>query len=153
MIFNKLFGIFVSCILSKMSLNFVKGLSITYKYKICFQIEVSPFFNNKLDLYVNGPSWIHFSFHAKIFHCTVLIYHLLFCWKSCRKYLINLFLYMWLEIIVMIHAVVFWVVTLCSDVVGHHHFRVPCCLHLWSEEITEKINQLQKVAFYYKNWK
>jgi hypothetical protein len=30
-------------------------------------------------------------------------------------------------------AVVFWVMTPCSDVVGHQRFGGPCCLHLQGE--------------------
>jgi len=29
--------------------------------------------------------------------------------------------------------VVFWVITLCSVVVGYKYFRVPCCIHLQCE--------------------
>jgi len=32
-----------------------------------------------------------------------------------------------------IHVVVFWVVTPCSNFVGHERFEGPCCLHLKSE--------------------
>jgi hypothetical protein len=28
-----------------------------------------------------------------------------------------------------IHVVVFWVVTLCSDMVGYQSFGRPCCFH------------------------
>jgi len=33
-----------------------------------------------------------------------------------------------------IHIVVFWVMTLCSDVVANQYFGGPCCCHLWGEE-------------------
>jgi hypothetical protein len=29
-----------------------------------------------------------------------------------------------------INILVFWVMTLCNDVVGNQCFRQPCCLHL-----------------------
>jgi hypothetical protein len=32
-----------------------------------------------------------------------------------------------------IKVIVFWAVKLCSDVVGYHHFREPCCLLLQGE--------------------
>jgi len=37
-----------------------------------------------------------------------------------------------LELITLIILPVeaFWAVTSCSAVVGYHHFRSPCCLHL-----------------------
>jgi len=35
--------------------------------------------------------------------------------------------------VLMIHVVVFWVMTQCSDV-GSQHFGGLCCLHLHGEE-------------------
>jgi len=32
--------------------------------------------------------------------------------------------------VMKIQVVVVWVVMLCSDVVGYHHFREKCCFHL-----------------------
>jgi len=32
-----------------------------------------------------------------------------------------------------IHVIVYWVVTLCSDVVGYHRYGEPCCLRLQDE--------------------
>jgi len=32
--------------------------------------------------------------------------------------------------------VIFWVVTLCSDVIGYHHFgEESCCLHLQKSQL------------------
>jgi hypothetical protein len=35
--------------------------------------------------------------------------------------------------VVMFQVEVFWVVTLCSAVIGYQRFRGPCCLHLHGE--------------------
>jgi len=32
-----------------------------------------------------------------------------------------------------IQVVFFWVVALCSNVVGYWHFGGPCCLHVWQK--------------------
>jgi hypothetical protein len=36
--------------------------------------------------------------------------------------------------VVVIQVVVFWVVTLCSDVVGNICFRGSCCLHIQGKD-------------------
>jgi hypothetical protein len=42
---------------------------------------------------------------------------------------------LWFEVFtpVKIQVEVFWVVTLCSNMVGYHLFRGPCCFHLKGE--------------------
>jgi hypothetical protein len=37
---------------------------------------------------------------------------------------------MWDFTAMEIHVMVFWVMTPCSNMVGHQCFRGPCCLHL-----------------------
>jgi hypothetical protein len=50
-------------------------------------------------------------------------------WPLLRQlYLIIILFTLLCEI--MTHVMVFWVVTSCSDVVGHQHFSLPCRLHL-----------------------
>jgi len=44
-------------------------------------------------------------------------------------------------IVMKIQVVVFWVMILCSDLVGHQSFGGPCSLHLHSE-----VNALRKGA-------
>jgi hypothetical protein len=45
--------------------------------------------------------------------------------------ILGYFSYVRFEVLtVMIHIIIFWIVMLYSDVVGYHHFGVPCCLHL-----------------------
>jgi hypothetical protein len=46
-------------------------------------------------------------------------------WETC------LWFYKWLlgKVFRDIQIEFFWVVTLCSDVAGYHHFRGLCCLH------------------------
>jgi hypothetical protein len=80
---------------------------------------------------VSTSNALYFSITKCMMPCKQWAYHLHFYYRHTdismkRAFSSRLVIFMAMKI----HVVVFWVMTLCSDVVGYQFFGGPCCLHL-----------------------